>query len=48
MTSLRRYRPLRPHEEAVCELKKNAGVQFSHQMVEAFLESMKCFSMTNT
>jgi hypothetical protein len=44
MTTTRRYRPLRPPEEAVCELKKNAGLQFSPRMVDAFLESMKSFS----
>jgi len=44
MTTSRRYRKAMPPEEAVREIKKNAGTQFSHRIAEAFLESLKSFS----
>ena len=37
MTTDRPYRPAMSHEEAVAELKRNAGTQFDPQVVEAFL-----------
>lgn len=44
MTSSRPYRKGMPSEDAMSEIKKNAGTQFSHKIAEAFLDSFKSFS----
>lgn len=40
MTSDRSYRPARPMEYAVEELKKNAGTQFDPEIVSLFIEEV--------
>ncbi len=47
MTSSRPYRKGMPSEDAVSEIRKNAGTQFSHRIAEAFLDSFKSFSTTD-
>jgi putative nucleotidyltransferase with HDIG domain len=44
MTSSRPYRKGMPSEDAVNEIRKNAGTQFSHKIANAFLASFKIFS----
>ncbi len=39
ITTNRPYRPCRPREEAVMEIRKNAGTQFDPHVVEAFLDT---------
>lgn len=40
MTSDRSYRPAMSNEDAVAELKKNAGTQFDPELVEVFVEQV--------
>ncbi|MBI3287851.1 MAG: HD-GYP domain-containing protein [Chloroflexi bacterium] len=40
MRSKRPYRQPRPHQEALAELRLNAGTQFSPQVVEAFVQAI--------
>ncbi len=39
ITTNRPYRPCRPQEEAVTEIRKNAGTQFDPHVVDAFLDT---------
>ncbi len=41
MTNNRVYRKAMSVEEAITEIKKNAGTQFDPQIVEVFLEILK-------
>jgi len=41
MTSVRPYRPARSVEEAVAELRREAGLQFDPEVVEAFARIMQ-------
>ena len=43
MTSSRPYRKGMPEAEALCEIRKNAGTQFSRRMAQAFLDSFARF-----
>ncbi|MBC6470623.1 HD-GYP domain-containing protein, partial [Actinomadura alba] len=41
MTSTRSYRPARPIEDAVAELRRSAGSQFDPDIVTAFLHALR-------